>query len=59
MKIWGEGLEAEAVNQMADACRLPVSLAGALMPDAHIGYSLPIGDAMGIARLLNSSNLTI
>ena len=43
---WGEGLEAEAVNQMADACRLPVALAGALMPDAHVGYGLPIGGVL-------------
>jgi tRNA-splicing ligase RtcB (3'-phosphate/5'-hydroxy nucleic acid ligase) len=31
---------------MADACRLPVSLAGALMPDAHVGYGLPIGGVL-------------
>ena len=30
---WGEGLEAEAVKQMANACALPVAVAGALMPD--------------------------
>ena len=34
---WGEGLEAEAVKQMANACALPVAVAGALMPDAHVG----------------------
>ena len=44
--IWGQGLEPEAVNQMLEACRLPVSLAGALMPDAHIGYGLPIGGVL-------------
>jgi len=43
---WGEGLEPEAVNQMARACRLPVSVAGALMPDAHVGYGLPIGGVL-------------
>src|SRR6201984_2445746 len=31
---------------MLDACRLPVSLAGALMPDAHVGYGLPIGGVL-------------
>ena len=40
---WGEGLEADAVRQMANACALPVAVAGALMPDAHPGYGLPIG----------------
>jgi tRNA-splicing ligase RtcB (3'-phosphate/5'-hydroxy nucleic acid ligase) len=43
---WGEGLEDEAVNQMARACLLPVSVAGALMPDAHVGYGLPIGGVL-------------
>jgi tRNA-splicing ligase RtcB len=43
---WGEDLEPEAVNQMARACRLPVAVAGALMPDAHVGYGLPIGGVL-------------
>jgi tRNA-splicing ligase RtcB (3'-phosphate/5'-hydroxy nucleic acid ligase) len=43
---WGEGLEEEAVNQMEKACLLPVSVAGALMPDAHVGYGLPIGGVL-------------
>ncbi len=43
---WGEGLESEAVNQMEKACLLPVSVAGALMPDAHVGYGLPIGGVL-------------
>ena len=43
---WGEGLEAEAVKQMENACFLPVSVAGALMPDAHVGYGLPIGGVL-------------
>jgi tRNA-splicing ligase RtcB (3'-phosphate/5'-hydroxy nucleic acid ligase) len=43
---WGEGLESEAVMQMEKACLLPVSLAGALMPDAHVGYGLPIGGVL-------------
>src|SRR5579871_2185404 len=43
---WGEGLETEAVMQMEKACLLPVSVAGALMPDAHVGYGLPIGGVL-------------
>lgn len=43
---WGEGLEPEAVHQMARACQLPVAVAGALMPDAHVGYGLPIGGVL-------------
>jgi len=29
--------------QMEKTCLLPVAVAGALMPDAHVGYGLPIG----------------
>lgn len=43
---WGEGLEGEAVAQMETACRLPISVAAALMPDAHVGYGLPIGGVL-------------
>lgn len=43
---WGEGLDHEAVMQIEKACLLPVSVAGALMPDAHVGYGLPIGGVL-------------
>jgi len=43
---WGEGMEHEAVMQMEKACLLPVAVAGALMPDAHVGYGLPIGGVL-------------
>jgi tRNA-splicing ligase RtcB len=43
---WGEGLEPEAIHQMGRACQLPVAVAGALMPDAHVGYGLPIGGVL-------------
>jgi tRNA-splicing ligase RtcB len=43
---WGQGLELEAVMQMEKACLLPVAVAGALMPDAHVGYGLPIGGVL-------------
>jgi tRNA-splicing ligase RtcB len=43
---WGDDLDAESVAQMERACRLPVSVAGALMPDAHVGYGLPIGGVL-------------
>ncbi|MBO9699552.1 MAG: RtcB family protein [Sporocytophaga sp.] len=46
-KIYGkEGIEAGAIKQMDTAMRLPVSVAGALMPDAHQGYGLPIGGVL-------------
>ncbi len=43
---WGTGLESQSVQQMENACRLPISVAGALMPDAHTGYGLPIGGVL-------------
>ncbi|MCB0699049.1 MAG: RtcB family protein [Chitinophagales bacterium] len=42
----GEHIEAGAVRQMELAAKLPVSIAGALMPDAHQGYGLPIGGVL-------------
>ena len=46
-KIYGpEAIEEGALNQMETAMRLPVSVAGALMPDAHQGYGLPIGGVL-------------
>lgn len=47
-KVWGEGLDAKALEQMNNACDLPVSTAGALMPDAHMGYGLPIGGVLAV-----------
>ncbi len=44
--IWGDNLEATAVQQLKNACKLPVAVSGALMPDAHIGYGLPIGGVL-------------
>lgn len=41
-----EGIEPGAITQMETAMRLPVSVAGALMPDAHQGYGLPIGGVL-------------
>ena len=45
-KQWGVDLDANSVQQMVNACNLPVAVAGALMPDAHLGYGLPIGGVL-------------
>jgi tRNA-splicing ligase RtcB len=45
-QIWGDNIEATAVQQLKNACKLPVAMLGALMPDAHIGYGLPIGGVL-------------
>jgi tRNA-splicing ligase RtcB len=45
--VWGgEYIDVEARRQMDNAMRLPISVAGALMPDAHVGYGLPIGGVL-------------
>lgn len=45
--IWGvENIEKGAIQQMENAMRLPVTVSGALMPDAHVGYGLPIGGVL-------------
>ena len=41
-----EHIEEGAMHQMYTAARLPVAVAGALMPDAHHGYGLPIGGVL-------------
>ena len=42
--IFGENeIDEQAKFQLYDALKLPISVAGALMPDAHSGYGLPIG----------------
>ncbi len=41
-------IEQGARDQMNTALRLPVSVGGALMPDAHQGYGLPIGGVLAV-----------
>lgn len=45
-----EHIEAGALNQMYVAMRLPVAVEGALMPDAHQGYGLPIGGVLATEK---------
>lgn len=42
-KIYAELLEQTALDQFNAAMSLPCVVRGALMPDAHTGYTLPIG----------------
>ena len=41
-----EHIEHGALHQMYTAAKLPIAVAGALMPDAHHGYGLPIGGVL-------------
>ena len=50
--VWGrELIDPQAIRQLENAMRLPVTVAGALMPDAHVGYGIPIG---GVVALENA-----
>jgi len=47
--IWGEELiDPQAIHQLQNAMRLPVTVGGALMPDAHVGYGIPIGGVVAL-----------
>ena len=43
----GHDIDQGSKDQMAAACDLPIAQAAALMPDAHLGYGLPIGGVLG------------
>lgn len=45
-RSWATELEASCLRQMDNACRIPVAVRGALMPDAHTGYGIPIGGVL-------------
>lgn len=47
LKIYGaKEIEYGAKKQMETAMSLPITVQGALMPDAHTGYGLPIGGVL-------------
>ncbi len=45
-KQWGKKLDPKSIEQLTNACSLPIAVRGALMPDAHVGYGLPIGGVL-------------
>lgn len=46
-QVYGaDAIEQGAMHQMYMAAKLPIAVAGALMPDAHQGYGLPIGGVL-------------
>lgn len=52
-RVWGaEFIDSNTRQQMDAAMRLPVSVAGALMPDAHVGYGLPIGGVLATENVV-------
>jgi tRNA-splicing ligase RtcB len=45
-RTWGTDIDEAAHLQMRQACQVPGAVAAALMPDAHVGYGLPIGGVL-------------
>lgn len=45
--VWGRnGIDTASLAQMDIAMQLPITVTGAMMPDAHVGYGLPIGGVL-------------
>lgn len=51
----GSKIDSAAYEQMNTAARLPVFVGGALMPDAHSGYALPVGGVAVLESALSPS----
>ncbi len=45
-RTWGNEIDQAAHAQMQQACKLPMAVGAAMMPDAHVGYGLPIGGVL-------------
>lgn len=43
---WARDADEQTISQMENACRIPAARQAALMPDAHLGYGLPIGGVL-------------
>ena len=47
-RTWGDDIDNACHAQMRQACALPMAVGAALMPDAHVGYGLPIGGVLAL-----------
>jgi tRNA-splicing ligase RtcB len=47
-RTWGTEIDKAAHGQMKQACSVPMAAGAALMPDAHVGYGLPIGGVLAL-----------
>ena len=48
-RVWGgDQIDDACRAQMRQACALPMAVGAALMPDAHVGYGLPIGGVLAL-----------
>jgi len=51
-KIYSQNIEQSALDQFEDAMSQEFVVSGALMPDAHMGYSLPIGSVVATSGVV-------
>jgi len=51
----GTDIPFNAIDQMNEVMRIPPALKGALMPDAHKGYAMPIGGVVGMLNAVSPS----
>lgn len=47
-RTWGSEIDEASHGQMRQACGVPMAAGAALMPDAHVGYGLPIGGVLAV-----------
>ena len=53
-QTWGaEYIEQSPRDQLALACSMPGAAAAALMPDAHLGYAVPIGTVFATRNIIS------
>ena len=51
-RVWGQEIDDACRAQMKQACALPMAVGAALMPDAHVGYGLPIGGVLALENAI-------
>lgn len=49
-RTWGTDIDQASHAQMRQACEVPGVVAAALMPDAHVGYGIPIGGVVAVEQ---------
>ncbi len=47
-QTWGDDIDEGVHKQMQQACGVPSARGAAMMPDAHLGYGLPIGGVLAL-----------
>lgn len=51
----GRDFDQNVINQIETAARLPAAVRGAVMPDGHLGYALPIGGVIALEDAVSPS----